>query len=197
MKKLTAPGWWLALGAAQLRPGRGGAQTMGQPSGRRQHRLRHHLGRVPAARRGRAWHGARAAPSPPSPPTSARSTTTPPAWRSWNGPALMVGTYDYVADTRYSWGGVAFPVLRRQPRPIGLQLGTFGFKDQPVYTEEQPDGTGVDLLGEPNLRRPHLRPELLRPVLGRHHRQVHQRPPGHGERAARSPSTSAPTSTPA
>jgi hypothetical protein len=54
---------------------------------------------------------------------------------------LMVGTYDYVADTRYSWGGVAFP-LSGGARTIGFQLGTFGFKDQPVYTEDQPNGTG-------------------------------------------------------
>ena len=26
---------------------------------------------------------------------------------------------------------------------FGIQLGTFGFKDQPVYTVEQPDGTGA------------------------------------------------------
>jgi len=57
-------------------------------------------------------------------------------------PGLMVGTYDYVADTRYSWGGVAFP-FGGGSRAVGIQLGTFGFKDQPVYTEDQPDGTGA------------------------------------------------------
>jgi hypothetical protein len=57
-------------------------------------------------------------------------------------PGLMIGTYDYVASTRYSWGGVAFP-FSGGSRTIGFQLGTFGFKDQPVYTEEQPDGTGA------------------------------------------------------
>jgi Uncharacterised protein family (UPF0164) len=56
-------------------------------------------------------------------------------------PAAMVGTYDYVADTRYSWGGIAFP-FGGGARSIGIQVGTFGFKDQPVYTAEQPDGTG-------------------------------------------------------
>jgi hypothetical protein len=56
-------------------------------------------------------------------------------------PGLMVGTYDYVAGTRYSWGGVAFP-FSGGSRTVGFQIGTFGFKDQPVYTEEQPDGTG-------------------------------------------------------
>ena len=53
----------------------------------------------------------------------------------------MVGTYDYVADTRYSWGGIAFP-FSGGTRAVGIQVGTFGFKDQPVYTVEQPDGTG-------------------------------------------------------
>jgi hypothetical protein len=56
-------------------------------------------------------------------------------------PGAMVGTYDYVADTRYSWGGVAFP-FSGGSRAIGLSVGTFGFGDQPVYTAEQPDGTG-------------------------------------------------------
>lgn len=53
----------------------------------------------------------------------------------------MVGTYDYVADTRYSWGGIAFP-FSGGSRTIGIQVGTFGFRDQPVYTVEQPEGTG-------------------------------------------------------
>jgi len=52
-----------------------------------------------------------------------------------------VGTYDYVADTRYSWGGIAFP-FSGGTRAVGIQVGTFGFKDQPVYTAAQPDGTG-------------------------------------------------------
>ena len=56
-------------------------------------------------------------------------------------PGAMVGTYDYVAETRYSWGGIAFP-FSGGTRAVGLQVGTFGFKDQPVYTAEQPDGTG-------------------------------------------------------
>jgi hypothetical protein len=53
----------------------------------------------------------------------------------------LIGTYDYVASTRYSWGGVMFP-FSGGSRAVGLQGGTFGFKDQPVYTVEQPDGTG-------------------------------------------------------
>jgi hypothetical protein len=57
------------------------------------------------------------------------------------GPAAMFSTYDYVAETRYSWGGIAFP-FSGGARTVGFQLGTFGFDDQPVYTAAQPDGTG-------------------------------------------------------
>ena len=53
----------------------------------------------------------------------------------------MVGTYDYVAETRYSWGGIAFP-FSGGSRSVGIQVGTYGFRDQPVYTAEQPEGTG-------------------------------------------------------
>jgi hypothetical protein len=56
-------------------------------------------------------------------------------------PTVVIGTVDYVADTRYSWGGIAFPF--GGGKVFGIQLGTFGFKDQPVYTVEQPDGTGA------------------------------------------------------
>ena len=82
-------------------------------------------------------------------------------------------------DTR---GAASHSRCRAAAATIGFQLGTFGFKDQPVYTEEQPDGTGAHLLGQPDLRRRDLRPELLRPVLGRHHREVRRRPAGHGQR---------------
>jgi hypothetical protein len=53
----------------------------------------------------------------------------------------MISTYDYIADTRYSWGGLIFP-FSGGTRAIGFQVGTFGFKDQPVYTPTQPEGTG-------------------------------------------------------
>jgi hypothetical protein len=56
-------------------------------------------------------------------------------------PGVIIGRQNYVADTRYSWGGVAFP-FSGGSRTLGFQIGTFGFKDQPVYTEEQPNGNG-------------------------------------------------------
>ena len=58
-------------------------------------------------------------------------------------PGAMVSTYEYVADTRYSWGGVTLP-FSGGTRAFGVQIGTFGFSDQPVYTAEQPDGTGAN-----------------------------------------------------
>jgi hypothetical protein len=57
-------------------------------------------------------------------------------------PGLLVGTYDYIAGTRYSWGGIAFP-FDGGSKTFGAQFGTFGFKDQPVYTVDQPEGTGA------------------------------------------------------
>ena len=56
-------------------------------------------------------------------------------------PGAMVSTYSYIADTRYSWAGLAFP-MSGGSRALGVSVGTFGFSDQPVYTVDQPEGTG-------------------------------------------------------
>jgi hypothetical protein len=56
-------------------------------------------------------------------------------------PGAMFSSYRYVADTRYSWAGMAFP-MSGGVRSIGVSLGTFGFSDQPVYTIDNPDGDG-------------------------------------------------------
>ena len=50
-------------------------------------------------------------------------------------PSVVVGTVDYVADTRYSWGGLAFPF--GGSKAFGIQLGTFGFTDQPAPSRHQ------------------------------------------------------------
>ena len=55
--------------------------------------------------------------------------------------AVMVSTYSYLANTRYSWAGMAFP-MSGGARALGVSIGTFGFSGQPVYTLDQPDGTG-------------------------------------------------------
>ncbi len=56
-------------------------------------------------------------------------------------PGAQFSQYDYVADTKLSWGAIAFP-FGGGASAFGLQLGTFGFSDQPVYTVETPEGTG-------------------------------------------------------
>jgi hypothetical protein len=58
-------------------------------------------------------------------------------------PGAMISTYNYVAQTRYSWGGFAIP-FSGGSRAVGVQIGTFGFSNQPVYTAEQPEGTGAN-----------------------------------------------------
>ena len=111
-------------------------------------------------------------------------------------PGSMVGTYDYVADTRYTWGGIAFP-FSGGSRAVGLQIGTFGFKDQPVYTDEQPDGTGsVYSVSETFVGLTLAQNFSDRFSAGITGKGIFDQP-GQGERAAPSQSTSAPTSMPA
>jgi len=56
-------------------------------------------------------------------------------------PSFMVSSYSYVADTRYSWVGIGLPMAGGS-KAVGLSVGSFGFSDQPVYTLEDPDGSG-------------------------------------------------------
>jgi hypothetical protein len=58
-----------------------------------------------------------------------------------SGPGVMVSTYSYVANTRYTWLGLGFP-MSGGARAVGVSVGTFGFGSQPVYTLDSPDGTG-------------------------------------------------------
>ena len=55
---------------------------------------------------------------------------------------VLVSTYTYVADTRYNWVGIAFP-MGGGARAIGVHAGSFGFSDQPVYTVDNPEGDGT------------------------------------------------------
>jgi hypothetical protein len=57
-------------------------------------------------------------------------------------PQVMVSSYSYVADTKYTWLGLALP-MSGGTRAIGVQLGNFGFSNQPVYTLDNPDGDGT------------------------------------------------------
>jgi len=141
MKKLTAPGWLIAFGLLGSMPAGLAAQAIGQPVGQEDNTAYGTTSAefllLGAGARGTALGGSFAAIA-----TDVSALYYNPAGVAMlERPGIMVGTYDYVADTRYSWGGVAFP-LSGGSRTIGFQLGTFGFKDQPVYTEAQPDGTG-------------------------------------------------------
>jgi hypothetical protein len=57
-------------------------------------------------------------------------------------PGAMVTTYSYAVNTRYVWAGLALP-MSGGARTVGLQIGSFGFSGQPVYTVENPNGDGT------------------------------------------------------
>ena len=142
MRKLTAPGWLLAFGLINALPAVAAAQNQtGQPVGQEDNTSYGTTSAefllLGAGARGTALGSSFAAIA-----TDVSALYYNPAGVAMlDRPGLMIGTYDYVADTRYSWGGVAFP-FSGGARTIGFQLGTFGFKDQPIYTEDQPNGTG-------------------------------------------------------
>lgn len=56
-------------------------------------------------------------------------------------PGAQFSQLNYVADTKLNWGAVAFP-FGGGSKAFGVQLGTFGFSGQPVYTVANPEGTG-------------------------------------------------------
>ncbi len=56
-------------------------------------------------------------------------------------PGVQVTSNSYIAGTKYTWAGIAFP-MSGGVRAIGLSLGSFGFGDQPVYTVADPEGDG-------------------------------------------------------
>ena len=143
MRKLTAPGWLFAFGLIGAFPAGVAAQNeTGQPVGQEDNTAYGTTSAefllLGAGARGTALGGSFAAIA-----TDISALYYNPAGAALIEKAgLTLGTYDYVAETRYSWGGVAFP-LSGGARTIGFQLGTFGFDDQPIYTEENPDGTGA------------------------------------------------------
>jgi hypothetical protein len=57
-------------------------------------------------------------------------------------PGVQISTYNYAVGTSYMWAGLALP-MGGGARTVGLQVGHFGFSDQPVYTVENPDGDGT------------------------------------------------------
>jgi uncharacterized protein UPF0164 len=142
MRKLTAPGWLVAFSILAGAPAGLAAQNdTGQPTGQEDNTAYGTTSAefllLGAGARGAALGGSFAAIA-----TDISALYYNPAGAALiERSGLTIGTYDYVAETRYSWGGLAFP-LSGGSRTIGFQLGTFGFEDQPVYTEEAPDGNG-------------------------------------------------------
>jgi hypothetical protein len=57
-------------------------------------------------------------------------------------PGVQLSSYNYAVSTSYVWAGLALP-MGGGSRAVGLQIGRFGFSDQPVYTVENPDGDGT------------------------------------------------------
>ncbi len=53
-------------------------------------------------------------------------------------PGASFARTSYVVDTDFSWGGIATPT-GGGAGALGLQFGTYGFKDQPVTTPGQPE----------------------------------------------------------
>ncbi len=142
MRNLAAPGWLFAVGLLAAVPAAVAAQNnTGQPVGQEDNTA---YGTTSAEflLLGAGARGTALGSSFASIVTDVSALYYNPAGVAMlDRPGLMIGTYDYVASTRYSWGGVAFP-FSGGARTIGFQLGTFGFKDQPIYTEDQPNGTG-------------------------------------------------------
>lgn len=56
-------------------------------------------------------------------------------------PGVQGSQLSYIADTKLNWGGVATP-YGGGSGALGFSVGSFGFADQPVYTPQQPNGTG-------------------------------------------------------
>jgi hypothetical protein len=54
-------------------------------------------------------------------------------------PGLMASSMTYIADTKLNWLGFAIPF--GGSRAVGMQITSFGFSDQPVYTVDDPEGT--------------------------------------------------------
>ena len=141
MVKLSTPGWLLAFGLLNAVPAGLAAQNnTGQPVGQEDNTsygtTSGEFLLLGAGARGTALGGSFAAIV-----TDVSALYYNPA-----GAALLSGR-GHGRDVRLPRRHPLFLGRRRLPalgwiRTIGFQLGTFGFKDQPIYTEEQPNGTG-------------------------------------------------------
>ena len=57
---------------------------------------------------------------------------------------IMGSSMRYVADTRLAWLGFAVP-FGGGSKAFGVQVTSFGFSDQPVYTVDDPEGTSGEV----------------------------------------------------
>jgi hypothetical protein len=55
-------------------------------------------------------------------------------------PGAMASSMKYIAGTNYTFGALGFP-MSGGSRAFGLSFTSFGFSNQPVYTEDDPQGT--------------------------------------------------------
>ena len=110
MRNLAAPAWLFAVGILAVSPAALAAQNdTGQPVGQEDNTSYGTTSAefllLGAGARGTALGGSFAAIA-----TDISSLYYNPAGAALIEKAgLTLGTYDYVADTRYSWGGLAFP----------------------------------------------------------------------------------------
>lgn len=63
-----------------------------------------------------------------------------------DGPEVALTLMPYFADTDYYWTGLAFP-FSDGDFGIGFFLGRFGFGDQPIYTEADPENVSGETYG--------------------------------------------------
>ena len=61
-------------------------------------------------------------------------------------PGVLATNINYVADTRYNFGGFAVPFAGGS-KAVGFAITSFGFSNQPVYTVEDPQGTSGQVYG--------------------------------------------------
>ena len=153
--------WPGAAAAERIPAGRPRGQGTDQPG---QHPHGTTSGGVPAPRRRRPGHRPGWRLRRRRRATSAPCTTTPAARRLMSRPGAIISTYDYVADTRYSWGGIAFPFsggprLRPPGRHVRVQ--------QPAGLHGWISRTAPGRCTRSARRsRASVRAELLRPLLG-------------------------------
>ena len=136
---------WIAFaaGAALLLAGPGAERVAAQDptTGKVDNiRLRHAFGGVPAASGGGARRGAGTGVLGARRRRD-RAVLEPCGISFLHQRSAHVTHIEDLAETSYTWGGIAVP-LGGGSWVVGAQIGGFNFGEAPVYTVEEPDGTG-------------------------------------------------------